>query len=213
MNDEPSRFWEEIRNAFVRGVGVLIPVAITFWVFSTLLNWMDSFLSPVIERWMGYPAPGLGFLAMVMMILIIGLLTRNLVGKVILAWIERLLRSIPIVRSVYGAIKDLFGALSLGAKSRTFREVVMVEYPRQGLFCIGFVTNEMSFQPTGKKAKNFLNVYIPNPPNPTSGFLALVPLQDVITLDISIEEGLKLVLSGGIVVPENLSERIKKKDR
>ena len=209
MSGEQTGFWGELRNAFVRGIGVLIPVAITFWVFSTLLNWMDGFLSPVIEHWIGHPVPGLGFVAMVVIIMIIGLLTRNLVGKVVLTWFERLLRSIPIVRSVYGAIKDLFGALSLGAKSRTFREVVMIEYPRPGLFCIGFVTNEMSFQPAAKKTKNFTNVYIPNPPNPTSGFLALVPSRDVITLDLTIEEGLKLVLSGGIVVPELLSERRK----
>lgn len=189
----------------------MIPVAITFWVFSTLLNWMDGFLSPLFERWIGQPAPGLGFLGMIVLIVVIGLLTKNLVGRVILSWFEQLLRSIPIVRSVYGAIKDLFGALSLGAKSRTFRDVVMVEYPRPGLFCIGFVTNEMSFTPENKNVKQFTNVYIPNPPNPTSGFLALVPSPDVITLDLSIEEGLKLVLSGGIVVPENLSERRKDK--
>ncbi|MDH4069654.1 MAG: DUF502 domain-containing protein [Ignavibacteria bacterium] len=211
MSDERTGFWGELRNAFVRGIGVMIPVAITFWVFSTLLNWMDGFLSPLFERWIGQPAPGLGFLGMIVLILAIGLLTKNLVGRVILSWFERLLRSIPIVRSVYGAIKDLFGALSLGAKSRTFRDVAMVEYPRPGLFCIGFVTNEMSFTPENGIVKQFTNVYIPNPPNPTSGFLALVPSQDVITLDLSIEEGLKLVLSGGIVVPEDLSERRKHK--
>ena len=94
---------------------------------------------------------------MVVLILIIGLLTKNLVGRVILSWFERLLQSIPIVRSVYGAIKDLFGALSLGAKSRTFRDVAMIEYPRPGLFCIGFVTNEMSFTPEDKKVKHSYN--------------------------------------------------------
>lgn len=211
MSEDRTGLWGELRNAFVRGIGVLIPVAITFWVFSTLLNWMDGFLSPLFERLIGRPTPGLGFLGMVVLIMIIGLLTRNLAGRFILSWFERFLKSIPIVRSVYGAVKDLFGALTPGAKSRTFRDVVMIEYPRPGLFCIGFVTNEMSFKRADDEEKHFTNVYIPNPPNPTSGFLALVPSRDVITLDLSIEEGLKLVLSGGIVVPGALSERRKNK--
>ena len=207
MSEEQTGFWGELRNAFVRGVGVLIPVAITFWFFSTLLNWMDSFLSPVIEQMIGRPAPGLGFAAMVILIILVGLLAKNLVGRIIVAWIEQLLRSIPIVRSVYGAIKDLIGALTPGGKGRTFREVVMVEYPRPGLFCIGFLTNEMTFHRANGGKAEFTNVYIPNPPNPTSGMLVLVPKQDVITLDLSVEEGLKLVLSGGIVLPEKLKQR------
>ena len=207
MSEEPTGLWAELRNAFVRGIGVLIPVFITFWFFSTMLNWMDSFLSPVIEQFIGRPAPGLGFAAMLILVLLVGLLAKNLVGKIIVAWLEQLLRSIPIVRSVYGAIKDLFGALNPGGTSKTFREVVMVEYPRPGLYCIGFVTNQMIFQPTDRPSTEFTNVYIPNPPNPTSGFLALVPRKDVVTLDLTIEEGLKLVLSGGIVLPGELKQR------
>ena len=207
MSNRGAGIWEELRNAFVRGIGVLIPVAITFWFFSTLLNWMDSFLSPVIESLIGRPAPGLGFAAMVVLILLVGFLAKNLVGRIVVAWLEQLLRSIPIVRSVYGAIKDLIGALTPGGKSRTFREVVMVEYPRPGLFCIGFLTNEMTFHRADGDAIDFTNVYIPNPPNPTSGMLVLVPKGDVITLDLSVEEGLKLVLSGGIVLPGKLKQR------
>jgi uncharacterized membrane protein len=144
---------------------------------------------------------------MVVLIVLVGLLARNLVGRIVVAWLEQVLRSIPIVRSVYGAIKDLIGALTPGGKGRTFREVVMVEYPRTGLFCIGFLTNEMTFHRSDGSATEFTNVYIPNPPNPTSGVLVLVPKHDVITLDLSIEEGLKLVLSGGIVLPEKLNQR------
>jgi len=209
MSDEPSGFLANLRNTFVRGVGVLIPVAITFWFFSTLLNWMDSFLSPVFEKLIGTTIPGLGFAAMLVLILLVGFLAKNLVGRIVVAWFEQVLRSIPIVRSVYGAVKDLFGALTPGGNSRTFREVVMVEYPRPGLYCIGFVTNQMIFHQADLQQIEFTNVYIPNPPNPTSGFLALVPTRDVITLDLTIEEGLKLVLSGGIVLPHELKQRQK----
>jgi uncharacterized membrane protein len=207
MNDERTGAWDELRNAFVRGIGVLFPLGVTFWFFRSLLNWVDGIFSPALEQWLGREVPGLGFLTMVVLILIVGLLTRNLVGHLLFTWFERLLRSIPFVRSVYGAIKDLVGAFALGGKSKTFRQVVMVEYPRPGLYCIGFVTNESTFSSSDQRVQEFTNVYIPNPPNPTSGVLVLVPKQDVITLEMSIEEGLKMVLSGGIVVPRTLTQR------
>jgi uncharacterized membrane protein len=134
-------------------------------------------------------------------------LTRNLVGRLFFAWFENLLGSIPFVRSVYGAIKDLVSAFAIGGKSKTFRQVVMTEYPRPGLYSIGFVTNEMTFTAPDRSPIDFLNVYIPNPPNPTSGFLVLIPRQEAIYLNLTIEDGLKLVLSGGIVVPAKLTGR------
>jgi uncharacterized membrane protein len=207
MNNDTTGIWSEIRTSFLRGIGVLIPLGMTYWVFSTLLNWMDGFLSPVFERLLGRPTPGLGFLSMLLIILLVGLLTKNLIGHLLFTWFERLIGSIPFVRVVYGAIKDLIGAVAFGGRSKTFREVVMVEYPRPGLFCVGFVTNEMTYLASETEHREFINVYIPNPPNPTSGFLVLVPIKDVVTLDLSIEEGLKLVLSGGIVVPERLAPR------
>jgi uncharacterized membrane protein len=142
---------------------------------------------------------------MVVIILLVGLLTRNLVGRLAVASFENLLQSIPFVRSVYTAIKDLVGAFASGGKGKTFRQVVMTEYPRKGLYSVGFVTNEMSFNAPDGTTIDFLNVYIPNPPNPTSGFLVLIPRQEAIELNLSIEDGLKLVLSGGIVVPEKLT--------
>jgi uncharacterized membrane protein len=107
---------------------------------------------------------------------------------------------------VYGAIKDLVGAFTMGGKGKTFREVVLIEYPRPGLYTLAFVTNEMSFVAADNRTQDFINVYIPNPPNPTSGVLILVPKEQVMHLNLTIEEGLKLVLSGGIVTPERLKQ-------
>jgi len=205
--EKQDGLWGELRNAFVRGIGVLIPLGLTYWFFQAMLNWVDGILSPILEHWIGREVPGLGFVTMVVLILLVGFLTRNLVGRLLFTWFERFLKAIPFVRSVYGAIKDLVGAFSLGGKSKTFRRVVMVEYPRPGLYSIGFVTNEMKFTASDHRTVEFINVYIPNPPNPTSGVLVLVPSRDLITLDLSIEEGLKLVLSGGIVVPEMLRQK------
>jgi len=205
--DAPKSFFASLRTTFLRGIGVLIPLGLTYWFFEALWNAIDGILSPYFRTLLGRHVPGIGFVAMLLIILLVGLLTRNLIGRLLLAWFEDLVRSIPLVRSVYTAIKDLVGAFGMGGKSKTFRQVVMTEYPRKGLFCIGFVTNEMPFAQTGGITRDFLNVYIPNPPNPTSGFLVLIPRDEAIQLDLSIEEGLKLVLSGGIVIPEHLTGR------
>lgn len=193
-----------MRSVFLRGIGIIIPLALTYWIFEALLNWVDSILSPALERIIGRHVPGLGFLTMLVIIFLVGLLTRNLVGRLFFSWLEGVLTSIPFVRSVYSAVKDLVGGFVFGGKGRTFRKVVMIEYPRKSLFTIGFVTNEMTFTAPDGKVIDFFNVYVPNPPNPTSGVLVLVPKTDAIQLSLTIEEGLKLVLSGGIVLPVEL---------
>lgn len=205
MSDEHPTFWSQVRSTFVRGFVVMIPLGLTYWFFQALLNGVDGILSPALEKWIGRPIPGLGFISMVAIILLVGLLSRNLVGRILFTWFENLLRSIPFVRAVYGAIKDLVGAFSIGGKGKTFREVVLIEYPRKGLYTIAFVTNEMPFVASNGTEILFINVYIPNPPNPTSGVLILVPKKEAIHLNLTIEQGLKLVLSGGIVVPDRLT--------
>lgn len=215
MNNADQRsFLAQLRTAFLRGIGIIIPIGLTYWFFTALLNAVDSILSPVLEEVLGRHVPGLGFLSMLIIILLVGLLTRNLVGRLFLAWLENLLKTIPFVRSVYSAIKELVGSFVLGDKGKTFRQVIMVEYPRRGLFTIGFVTNEMQLTASDGSLIDFLNVYIPNPPNPTSGVLVLVPKPEAIPLSLSIEEGLKLVLSGGIVLPGKLQAApvVKEKD-
>jgi uncharacterized membrane protein len=207
MNESQKSLFAHLRTAFLRGIGVIIPLGLTYWFFEAFLNAVDGIFSPHLERWLGRHIPGLGFVSMIVLILLMGFLSRNLVGRLFFAWFETLLRSIPFVRSVYGAMKDLVGAFVLGDKSKTFRQVVMLEYPRPGLYCIGFVTNEMAFLAPDGTTKDLINVYIPNPPNPTSGFLAIVPRQDAIPLNLTIEQGLKLVLSGGIVLPDRVAAR------
>lgn len=207
MSETKRTILGELRNTFVRGSVVIIPVVLTYWFFSAFLNAIDGILSPLFEKALGRTIPGLGFISMVLLVLIIGLLSRNLVGRVLFRWLEKLVESVPFVRGVYGAIKDLIGAFTLGGKGRTFRQVVLVEYPRAGLYTIAFVTNEMTFSYSDKRTLDFVNVYIPNPPNPTSGVLILVPKKDAVVLDLTIEQGLKLVLSGGIVTPEILAQR------
>ncbi len=198
---------DRIQTTFVSGLAVIIPLALTYWFLQALLNAVDGILSPLLEQWLGRQVPGLGVLSVVIIIFLVGLLGRNLVARLLFSYFERFLRSIPFVRSVYGAIKDLVGALSVGSKGKTFQQVVLVQYPRTGLYCIGFVTNETSFLNDDQTVTDFVNVYFPHPPNPTSGVLILVPRREAIPLNLTIEQGLKLVLSGGIVTPELLERQ------
>jgi uncharacterized membrane protein len=195
-------FLGHLRSIFLRGVVLIIPLGLTYWFFQALLNGIDGVFSPFLTDLIGRHIPGLGFLTMLVLIFLVGLLTRNLVGRLVFNGFEGFLQSIPFVRSVYSAIKDLVNAFNVGGKGKAFRLVIMFEYPRKGLYCIGFVTNESRF--AGPPASDLYHVYIPNPPNPTSGFLCLVPKEEAIPLDISVEDGVKLVLSGGIVTPDTL---------
>ncbi|MBP1678707.1 MAG: hypothetical protein H6Q29_618 [Bacteroidetes bacterium] len=206
MDNFRTSFAGHVRAAFLRGVVVIIPLVLTYWVFSGLLNAIDGVFSPALEQWLGREVPGLGFLTMVVLILLVGLLTRNLIGRLLFAGFENVLNSIPFVRSVYSAVRDLISAFVSGDKTKTFREVVMVEYPRPGLYCIGFVTNRIPYRGKAGEASDFVSVYFPNPPNPTSGFLIFVPRDRAVPLAITVEEGLKLVLSGGIVLPDQFTE-------
>ncbi len=196
--EEQHTFWSGFRTMFARGVVVLIPVVITFAVLRLLFETVDGIMGPIYHRILGREIMGLGFLTMVVFILIVGALSGNLIAKAIFRLFEKVITSIPLARSIYSAMKDLMGAFQVGGKGQSFRKVVYVEYPRIGMFTIGFMTNELTVEePSGKNT--MASIYIPNPPNPTSGVMVLVPMNTMQTLNMSVEEGLKLVLSGGIV--------------
>ena len=201
---ERQPFWHQLRLTFGHGVVVMIPVVITIWVLNILFSSIDGIISPLFDQVLARHIPGLGFISMIVLILIVGALSRNLLGAALFKFFERIIFSIPLARTIYSATKDLINAFQPGKKGRSFRQVVIIEYPRQGVFAVGFVTNEISIHST-EPTNEVLSIYIPNPPNPTSGMLVLVPRQGVRVLDMSVEDGLKLVLSGGIVTPERIN--------
>lgn len=200
---EPS---EGLRTIFGRGVVVLIPVVITAWVLGVLFNSVDGIISPVFDHILERHIPGLGFLSMLAIIFIVGTLSRNLIGRAVLRFFEKILFSIPFARTIYSAMKDVFGAFQVGGKGRSFRQVLLIEYPRPGLYTVGFATNELTIQSNGESTE-MVSAYIPNPPNPTSGLMILVPRKDVKVLDMSVEAGLKMVLSGGIVTTQVIATK------
>jgi uncharacterized membrane protein len=218
--EKPRGFWGGIRSLFLQGLVLTVPLFFTYWVFKLFLGTLDGFLKPVYDRVVQditrdpvtglsgiHHLPGLGFISAILAIFLVGLLTRNWVGKMMLRGLENLLLSIPLVKTVYHAAKQLMEAFSGANKSIIFREVLLVEYPRLGMYSVGFVTNRVDYLRADGTGEQLVNVYIPHPPNPTSGMFILLPPDQVHPLDLSVEEGLKLVLSGGIVSPTTLMGR------
>jgi uncharacterized membrane protein len=197
---------DSLRTIFGRGLVLIVPLVITIWVLNMLFTSIDGIISPVFDHLLGRHIPGLGFLSMLLLILIIGTLSRNLIGRAVFRYFERFMSTLPLARTIYSSTKDLINAFRPGGKGRSFRQVVLVEYPRVGLFTIGFVTNEITVvgpPPSGA----MVSVYILSPPNPTSGVLVLIAREQVRVLDMTVEEGLKFALSGGIVTSGQLTLR------
>ncbi len=204
MTETPQSFWGLVRTTFGRGLGLIIPIVITGWVLHLLFTTVDGIISPVFDQSLGRHIPGLGFISMILLILLVGVVSRNLIGRGMMKFLEAVIGRLPLARVIYAAVKDLTTSFSPSGKGRSFRDVVIVEYPRKGLATIGFATNNFIVE-GGILAREMVSVYIPNPPNPTSGILILVPRDEVRVLDISVEQGLKLVLSGGIVTTGTLN--------
>ncbi len=195
--------WKWIRQTFIRGLVFTVPIALTVWLLDLLFMGLDQIISPILARF-GLGFPGLGLLTMILLVLLIGIMSRNLIGKILLHRIDVVMSRLPFARSIYTSIKGIIVAFPGGEKGKSFKEVVLVEYPRIGIYSIGFVTNDLRLKKSGKGDMDVVTVYFPHPPNPTSGVMIIVPRKSVQVLDISVEDGLKLAISGGIVAPESL---------
>jgi uncharacterized membrane protein len=195
-----------LRAYFLTGVIVTAPISITIFLVWKFLTFLDTHVAGLLparynpENYLPFSLPGLGLLLMLAFLTLIGMLTAGLAGRTLVRLGERLLSRMPVVRGVYGTLKQIFETV-LAQKSRSFREVVLVEYPRRGVGAIGFVTGPTRGEIQSYSAEELVNVFVPTTPNPTSGFLLFVPKSELIHLDMSVEDGIKMVISGGIVGP------------
>jgi uncharacterized membrane protein len=195
-------FFSRIRAWFITGVVVIAPTAITFWVLFRLLNWVDNLLG----RYLRFAAleyqriPGLGLVATGLLLVIVGCIA-TLVGQgpLALMW-DRLLLRIPGVGIVYGSTKSL-GEAFLNQKEETFRKVVLVQWPHPGIWRVGFLTGHVDPALKAKLGQDVSCVFVPHTPNPASGFVHYVPKKDLVELDWAVEDGLKVIVSGGVVQP------------
>jgi len=190
----------KLKTFFATGLLVILPTVITIFVLWKLFVFIDSITRPYLARFVGYYIPGLGIIVTLLVIFLGGMLTANVLGKRLVAWGDSIVGRIPLVRFIYLGIKQLLEALSLGRKN-LFREVVLIEYPRKGIYTLGFVPTECKGEIQEVTREELVNIFIFTTPNPTSGMLVMAPKKDVIPLKMSVEEGLKLVVSGGIITP------------
>lgn len=200
-------FGHRLKNYFFTGVIVAAPVAITIYMSYHLVIWINEVTKRLIpQQWrigdfVPYAVPGLGLLLLLLVLLFIGMLTTGYIGKFFVRLWEKIIRKMPVVSSIYSLLKQIFETF-LSQKSRSFNEVVLVEYPRKGLWSIAFVSNNDTGGEIAEKAgQKILSIFVPTTPNPTSGFLIFLPEKDVIKLNMSVEDGIKYVISCGIVTP------------
>ncbi len=194
-----------LRAYFLAGILVTAPIAITVYLASWFIELIDSRIRPLIpaaynpENYLAFSIPGIGVVVVILALTLIGAFAAGYVGRLVLRISEGLVGRTPVVRSVYGAVKQIVETV-LANKSKAFREVVLVEYPRKGLWSLGFISGTAHPEIQQMSGEAMVNVFIPCAP-PTAGYLVFVPRREVTVLDMTVEEGLKMVLSAGIVTP------------
>lgn len=190
-----------LRRIFLTGLVILLPSIISIYILSLTFNWVDSLLGNLLRQYLGVRIPGLGLLITVSAIFVTGLVANNVFGSRVLKMVENGFANIPLIRPIYTATRQIIDAFSLQRKS-VFDSVAMIEYPRKGIYGLGFVTGKNLGEVQAKTSKDVVALFVPTTPNPTSGFLLLVPREELIPLEMSVEEALKLIISGGVIVPD-----------
>jgi uncharacterized membrane protein len=195
-----------MRKYFVTGLLILVPIGITLWVLNLIISTMDQSLLLLPERWrpgalLGIHVPGVGAILTLLFVFLVGLLTRNFIGKQVVGWWEALLRRIPVVNSIYSSVKQVSDTL-LSSSGNAFRKAVLVQYPRHGSWTIAFLTGVPGGDVKNHLVGDYISVYVPTTPNPTSGFFLMMPRAETVELDMSVDEALKYIVSMGVVAPE-----------
>ena len=199
-------FSRHIRGYFLAGVLITAPVGITFYILWLLIRWVDSKVTPLLpdaynpETYLPFAVPGLGVLLAFLFLTLIGWVTAGMIGRIWTRFAEKALARMPVIRSLYGAVKQIIETI-LQQQSNAFRQVVLFEYPRRGSWALGFITGTTQGEVQNLTSEDVVNVFLPTTPNPTSGYLLFVPRRELVVLNMTVEEGIKMVVSGGIVTP------------
>ncbi|CTQ32009.1 DUF502 domain-containing protein [Jannaschia rubra] len=206
------RPFARLRNSFLTGLIVIAPIGLTFWLIWSVIGWIDSWVLPFVP--VAYRPDilllrhfdidldirGIGVAFFLVFTLLVGWAAKGLIGRSILRYAENLVQTMPIVRSVYGGLKQIAETI-LAQDQSSFEQACLVEYPRRGIWAIGFVSTAARGEIARRAESPMLSVFLPTTPNPTSGFLLFVPADDVVMLDMSVEDAAKLVISAGLVYP------------
>ena len=230
---EPRRpgLFSRLRASFLTGLVVIAPVGLTVWLIWTVIGWVDGFVWPIVPNawqpdnivnyWLGIPefldpplnrtpnpdwievnVRGVGVIVFLLFTVFIGWVAKGYIGRSLIRWAESLVERTPVVRSVYSGIKQISETV-FAQSERSFEQACLVEYPRRGIWAIGFISTTAKGEVSAKAGNtgDLLSVFVPTTPNPTSGFLLFFPAEDIIPLDMSVEDAAKLVISAGLVYP------------
>jgi uncharacterized membrane protein len=200
-----------MRKYFITGLLILVPLAITAWVLNLVISTMDQSLLFVPERWqprtlIGFDIPGLGTILTVLIVFLTGLLTNNLIGNYVVKLWEKLLNRIPVVSSLYGSVKQVSDTL-FSSSGNAFRKAVLIPYPHQNSYTIAFLTGTPGGDVKNHLVGDFVSVYVPTTPNPTSGFFLMMARENVVELDMSVDAALKYIVSMGVVAPDRIATK------
>jgi len=191
---------KKIRTWFLSGLSVILPIGLTFFVLSKLFYFLDGILQEWVTRQFGYEVPGLGLIMVVLIVLVVGMITSNFLGKKIVKYGETIIGKIPFIKTIFNPIREIVSNLSAN-KSGSFKQVVLIDFPKEGTKSIGFITSDQIALNEEKK----IAVFIPTTPNPTNGFLIIVEEKDVEVLNVTVEEGLKMIVSMGSAMCRNFT--------
>jgi len=198
-----------LKKYFLSGMLVVVPLILTYILLKFLFESIDDILGPAIEHLFGFYIYGLGVLSTVLIILLAGLLTRNIIGSRLYRIWDKFLAKVPLIRPIYFSAKQLLESIAMPSID-SFKGVVMVEYPRKGIYSLGFLSNRLVIEKDKVKDK-YVSVFIPSTPTPISGMVILFLEEDIFPLDMTVEEGVKFLVSGGVVSPKTLTTQ-KNKD-
>ena len=189
--------WAFFKRITFAGLFAIVPLALTFYIIKIIIVFLDQLTAPILEK-IKLEIPGFGLILTLLIIFSLGIFVTNVLGRRLFSWTERLISSIPLVKTIYNTLKQITNAFSGATQTENYQRVIYIQYPRKELWTISFVTGE-SVDGSGKE---YYHVFVPTTPNPTSGVFIIIPKKDAIEADLTVEEGLKAVISGGLLAPK-----------
>ncbi len=190
----------KLKTVFTTGLLTILPLAVTIYVFYLVFNFLDNLVGDMIKALFNYRVPGIGFATGILLIMLIGFIASNIIGSRLINFSDSIMQRLPLAKGIYSSSKQIIDAFTLQGKD-AFQKVVLIEYPRKGLFVLGFVTGNSRGEIQSKTHEETLNIFVPTTPNPTSGMLILAPSHEVIELSMTVEQGMKVIISGGLYSP------------
>jgi uncharacterized membrane protein len=198
-----SSLLRHTRNVFLIGIITAIPLAVTYFVLRWLFDTLDGVFQPAIVFFLGHSLPGVGLIAVIILVYLLGLLATNVIGRRLIRWFDATMCRTPVIQYIYSAARQVVDALRR-FQQVPFKKVVILEFPKAGMYVLGFVTGKaLDF-----KGQKKVPVFIPHAPNPMTGFLVMLPAEDIFDTDMTIEDAMKMVMSGGLISPEAIGQPV-----